>query len=71
MSREIYEIQGFTVVLDKIQFVSRIFEAREKEGFQFNIRFHGETLLSIKSATRADATLERELLVKTLRGQPG
>ena len=68
MPREIYEIQGFTVVLDKIQFVSRIFEARDKEGFQFNIRFSGESLLSIKSATRADATLERELLIKVLKG---
>ena len=68
MAREIYEIQGFTVVLDKIQFVSRIFEARENEGFQFNIRFNGETLLSVKSATRADATLERELLIKALKG---
>jgi len=68
MAREIYEIQGFTVALDKIQFISRIFEARENEGFQFNIRFQGETLLPIKSATRADATLERELLVKALKG---
>jgi len=68
MPREIYEIQGFTVVLDKIQFVSRIFEARDKEGFQFNIRFSGATLLFIKSATRADSTLERELLIKALRG---
>ena len=68
MPRETYDVQGFTVVLDKIQFVSRIFEARDKEGFQFNIRFSGESLLSIKSATRADATLERELLIKALKG---
>ena len=68
MLREIYEIQGFTIVLDKVQFISRIFEARDNEGFQFNIRFAGESLLSIKSATRTDATLERELLVKALRG---
>ena len=67
MPREIYEVQGFVVVLDKIQFISRIFEARENEGFQFNIRFSGESLLSIKSATRADATLERELLIKALK----
>ncbi len=67
MAREIYEIQGFTVVLDRIQFISRIFEARDNEGFQFNIRFSGESLLSIKSATRADSTLERELLVKALK----
>lgn len=68
MPRDIYEIQGFTVVLDKIQFVSRIFEAKENEGFQFNLRFTGDTLLSIKSATRTDATLERELLIKALKG---
>ena len=68
MSREIYEIQGYAVALDKILFVSRIFEAENKEGFQFNIRFDGETRIGIKSATRADATLERELLLKALRG---
>lgn len=68
MPRETYEIQGFTIVLDKIQFVSRIFEAKDNEGTQFNIRFGGDTLLSIKSATRADSTLERELLVKALKG---
>jgi len=68
MPRDIYEIQGFIVALDKIQFISRIFEAKENEGFQFNIRFTGDTLLSIKSATRTDATLERELLVKALKG---
>ena len=68
MRRETYEIQGFTIVLDKIQFVSRIFEAKDNEGSQFNIRFDGDTLLSIKSATRADSTLERELLVKALKG---
>ena len=66
-TRAVYEIQGYTVVLDKIIFVTRIFEARNDEGFQFNIRFEGDTRISVKSATMADATLERQMLLKALK----
>jgi len=68
-TRAVYEIQGYTVVLDKIIFVTRIFEARNDEGFQFNIRFEGDTRISVKSATMADATLERQMLLKALKGK--
>ena len=69
MTKAVYEIQGYTVVLDKIIFVTRIFEARNDEGFQFNIRFEGDTRIPVKSATMADATLERQMLLKALKGK--
>jgi len=67
MTRAVYEIQGYAVVLEKIIFVTRIFEARNDEGFQFNIRLEGDTRISVKSATMADATLERQMLLKALK----
>ena len=35
MSREIYELQGFVMVLDKVVLLSRVFEADNNEGYQF------------------------------------
>ena len=68
MAQSVYEIQGYALVVDKIVFVTRIFEAKNQEGFQFNIRLEGDTRISVKSATMADATLERQLLLKALKG---
>ena len=68
MHRAIYELQGFAIVLDKVALVSRVFEAENEEGYQFNIRFEGDTRIAVLKPTRADATLERELLLKALRG---
>lgn len=67
MSREIYELQGFVIVLDKVVLLSRVFEADNKEGYQFNITFGSELRLPVKFPTRNDADLERQLFVKALK----
>ena len=41
-----YELQGYVIVLDKVVFITRVFEAEGGEGFQFNIRFTGDLRLS-------------------------
>jgi hypothetical protein len=61
-----YEIQGYAIVLDKIVFLTRVFEAEDGEGFQFNIRFCGDLLLAPRFPTRPEADLQRSLLVKAL-----
>ncbi|MEJ2385163.1 MAG: hypothetical protein P8Y54_12335 [Xanthomonadales bacterium] len=62
----IHEVQGYAVVLDKIVFVTRVFEAEGDEGFQFNIRFSGDLLLAPRFPTRHEADLQRRLLIKAL-----
>ncbi|MBT8048847.1 MAG: hypothetical protein HKN57_14305 [Xanthomonadales bacterium] len=66
MSKAVYELQGYAIVLDKIVFVTRVFTAEDGEGFQFNIRFSGETRLAPKFATRHEADLQRSLVIKAL-----
>jgi hypothetical protein len=61
-----YELQGYAIVLDKIAFLTRVFEAEEGEGYQFNIRFTGDLRLAPKFATRHEAELQRGLLLKAL-----
>ena len=68
MKREIYELQGFAVVLDKVAFVSRVFEADNAEGYQFNITINTNLLLAMKFPTRNEADLERQLFLKALKG---
>ena len=67
MTRSVYELQGFAVVLDKVVFVTRVFETDNEEGFQFNVRFAGDPRLAPKFPTRHEAGLQRELLLKALR----
>ena len=67
MPRTIYELQGFAIVLDKVAFLTRVFEAEQGEGFQFNVRFSSDVRLTPKFPTRAEAELERSLLVQALR----
>jgi len=67
MSRVIYSLHGFAIVLDKVALVSRVFEADNNEGFQFNIAFNAELRLPAKFATRNEADLERELFLKALK----
>lgn len=62
----IYELQGYAIVLDKVVFVTRVFEADGGEGYQFNIRFAGELRLAPRFATRHEADLQRSLLLKAL-----
>jgi hypothetical protein len=67
MKRSVIDLQGYAVVLDKIVFVTRVFEAEDEEGFQFNVRFTGDLRLTPKYPTRHEADLQRELLLKALK----
>ena len=62
----VYELQGYAIVLDKIVFVTRVFEADGGEGYQFNIRFSGDLRLAPRFPTRHEADLQRGLLIKAL-----
>jgi hypothetical protein len=66
VTENIYELQGYVIVLDKVVFLTRVFEAEEGEGFQFNIRFSGDLRLAPKFSTRHEADLQRSLLIKAL-----
>lgn len=66
MVEKVYELQGYAIVLDKVVFITRVFEAEDGEGFQFNIRFSGDLRLSPKFPARHDADLQRSLLLKAL-----
>lgn len=66
MSEKTYELQGYAIVLDKIAFLTRVFEAEEGQGYQFNIRFTGDLRLAPKFPTRHEADLQRSLLLKAL-----
>ncbi len=67
MSRSLYELHGFAIVLDKVTLVSRVFAAENKEGYQFNITFSNDLRLPVKFPTRSDADLERQLFLKALK----
>ncbi|MEM7706020.1 MAG: hypothetical protein AAF358_10735 [Pseudomonadota bacterium] len=62
----IHEVKGYVVVLDKIIHITRVFEAKNEEGAQFNIQLLGDSKLQLKFPDRAAATLERDLLIKAL-----
>lgn len=66
MASRIYELQGYSVVLHRIVFITRVFEADEGEGFQFNVRFSGDLRLSPRFPTRPEADLQRSLLLQAL-----
>ena len=66
MTDRVYELQGYALVLDKIVFLTRVFQAEDGEGFQFNIRFAGDLRLTPKFPTRHEAALQRGLLIKAL-----
>ena len=61
-----YELKGYTLVLDKVVFVSAVFTADHEEGKQFNVRLVGD-LLKFKFPTLEDAVLARELLIKSIK----
>ena len=61
-----YELQGYVIVLNKVVFLTRVFEAEAGEGYQFNVRFGGDLLLPAKFPTRHEADLQRSLLIKAL-----
>lgn len=67
MTEKIHELQGYAIVLDKVIFLTRVFEAEDGEGFQFNIRFAGDLRLAPRFPTRHEADLQRSLLIKALK----
>ena len=67
MAETIYELQGYAIVLNKVVFLTRVFEAEDGEGYQFNIRFSGEVLLAPKFPSRHEADLQRQLMLKALK----
>lgn len=69
MQGKIFEIQGYAIVLDKVVFLTRVFDATDGEGWQFNIRFGGDLLLGPKFPSRHEADLHRSLLMKALDSQ--
>lgn len=64
---KLHEIQGYVVVLDKVVHITRVFEAPRDEGAQFNVQMAGGVRLQLKYPDRAQATLERDLLIEALR----
>ena len=66
MTKPIYELQGYAIVLNKVVFLTRVFQAEDGEGYQFNIRFAGDLRLAPKFPTRHEADLQRSLLIKAL-----
>ena len=66
MAETIYELLGYAIVLNKVVFLTRVFEAEDGEGYQFNIRFTGDLRLAPKFPTRHEADLQRSLLIKAL-----
>ena len=64
----IYELQGYAIILDKVIFLTRVFQAEDGEGYQFNIRFGGDLRLAPKFPTRHEADLQRSLLIKAIAG---
>jgi len=70
MTDRTYDIQGFTLCLDKIVLLSAVFEAENSEGWQFNIRLMGDVRVRVKRPDRPSALLERQMLVRALNGLP-
>ena len=66
MAGKVYELQGYTMVLNKVVLITRVFEAEDSEGYQFNVRFTGDLRLAPKFPTRHEADLQRSLLIKAL-----
>ena len=66
MAGKVYELQGYTMVLNKVVLITRVFEAEDSEGYQFNLRFTGDLRLAPKFPTRHEADLQRSLLIKAL-----
>ncbi len=67
MSRDLYEFERYTVVLDKVVHITQVFSAGD-EGYQFNVNMEGNVRLKLKYPDRGEATLARDLFIKALRG---
>lgn len=60
-----YNIKNYTIVLNHIVFVSGVF-MDDSDSAQFNVKLVSDKL-SFKYTDRADAVLQRELLVKAIK----
>ena len=59
-----YNLKQYTIVLSHIVFVSGVF-MDDTESAQFNVKLTSDKL-SFKFTNRADAVLQRELLIKAI-----
>lgn len=66
MSKKTHAIKGYTLVLNKILFITPLFKAENNEGIQFNISLGDGIRIRAKYPTREEATLARELLVRAI-----
>lgn len=66
MAKRTHDVAGFTLVLDKIVMISGLFEAKNNEGWAFNVRLVSGARVAVKKPDRNAAVLERELLIKAL-----
>ena len=66
MGARVFALQGYAIVLDKVIFITRVFEAQDDEGFQFNVRMSGDSRVSPKYPTRHEADLARQLLISAI-----
>lgn len=62
-----HELQGYAIVLDKICHVTRVFEAHNDEGSQFNVNLMGDTRLQLRFPDHSTAVLERDRLLEALK----
>ncbi len=65
-SMKLYDIKGFTLVLNHVVFISAVFKAENQKSSQFNVKMIDD-LLQFKFPNHADAVLARGLLVKALK----
>ncbi|GJM10561.1 MAG: hypothetical protein DHS20C11_28370 [Lysobacteraceae bacterium] len=66
MARAVYDLKGYTIVLDKVVHVTRLFDADE-EGVQFNVRLMGDVRLPMKFPDRGEGTMARQLLIEAIK----
>ena len=63
---QLYDIKGFTLVLNQVVFISAIFVTEDQKNSQFNVKVVDD-LLQFKFPNHADAVLARGLLTKALK----
>ena len=66
MAKRTHDVAGFTLILDKIVMISGVFEAKNDEGWAFNVRLVSGARVAIKKPDRNSAVLERELLIQAI-----
>jgi len=63
---KLYDLKGFTLVLNKVVFISAVFVAEDQKNSQFNVKMIDD-LLQFKFPNHAEAVLARGLLAKALK----